>query len=108
MGEVLVYEIMAKGRKVLHMGSLNMDASEDYPQGVAVMTVPFQGRSDLSGYALQFVRRVKPACLYLHHFDDTFPPISRTVDTRRFVENIRRDFPEMKVVIPRYGEEFSF
>ncbi len=103
-GEVLVFEIEAKGKKVLHMGSLNLDEKEKYPEGVDLLTLPFQGRSDINEYALPFVEKLKPKALYLHHFDDTFPPVSQTVNCDIFVEKIRNNFPEVKVIVPEYGK----
>lgn len=106
--EVLVFEVSAGSKKILHMGSLNMDQEENYPVGVEVMTVPFQGRSDINRYAMDFVRRIKPGAIFLHHFDDSFPPISSQVDTNDFVEAVRREFPGAKVIVPSYGQQFSF
>lgn len=107
-GEVLVYEIEVKGKKILHMGSLNMDEKEIYPQAVDVMTLPFQGRSDLDRYALQFVERVRPKHVYLHHFDDSFPPISSRVNAKQFCMSVKKAFPGIAVSVPLYGETITF
>lgn len=107
-GEVLVYEIEVKGKKILHMGSLNMDDKEIYPQSVDIMTIPFQGRSDLDHYALQSVDRVKPKNIYLHHFDDSFPPISSRVNTSRFCQSVKNIFPGTEVIVPGHGQAIAF
>ncbi len=73
-GQTLIFHVEAEGKKILHMGSLNMDETENYPDDIDVLTVPFQGRSDLDEYSLQFVQRLKPKSVYLYHFDDSFPP----------------------------------
>lgn len=106
--EVLVFEVSAGSQKMLHMGSLDMDREENYPTGVEVMTIPFQGRSDINRYAMDFVRRIRPGTIFLHHFDDSFPPISSRVDTRDFSEAVRIEFPGTKVIEPSYGQQFSF
>ncbi len=106
-GRVLVYKITAGGTTILHMGSLNLDPSETYPRGCDLLTLPFQGRSDLDTYALQFVELLKPKSIYLHHFDDSFPPVSSSVDTTAFVETIKAQFPEIKVIIPTFGQVVS-
>ncbi|MEW5785874.1 MAG: MBL fold metallo-hydrolase [Bacillota bacterium] len=102
-GEVLVYLIEADGKRILHMGSLNLAENEDYPISVDLLTLPFQGRSDLDDYALAFVRRLEPRALFMHHFDDSFPPVSSTVDTGKFVENMAGLFPECRVIVPAFG-----
>lgn len=103
-GEVLVYEISAGGKTVLHLGSLNLDKSEIYPTGADLLTLPFQGRSDLNSYTLNFIERLKPKALYLHHFDDSFPPISSRVYTSNFTQQVKSKYTNLPVVVPRYDE----
>lgn len=106
MGTVLVYQIEAGGKKILHLGSLNLAGEENYPEETDILTLPFQGRSDLDVYALKFVEKIKPKNIYLHHFDDTFPPMSSNVDCSRFVEAVNKAYPELNVVIPDYATPF--
>ncbi len=42
--------------------------------------------------------------LYLHHFDDAFPPVPGTVDTRKFCEAVKRTFPDTGVIVPDHGQ----
>jgi L-ascorbate metabolism protein UlaG (beta-lactamase superfamily) len=106
-GQTLIYEIEVDGKKIMHLGSLALAEGENYPQNVDILVLPFQGRSDLAMYALPFVTRIKPKTIYLHHFDDTFPPISNTISTDKFVQNVRKDFPEVKFIIPLRGSGIS-
>lgn len=99
-GEVLVYFIEVKGKKILHLGSLNLDESERYPDKVDVLTVPYQGRSDLPAYALEFVSRFQPESIYLHHFDDSFPPVSSPVDLQPFINLVKERFPGIWMIRP--------
>jgi L-ascorbate metabolism protein UlaG (beta-lactamase superfamily) len=103
-GEVLVYEIEAGGKKVLHMGSLNLDPTETYPTGSDLLTLPFQGRSDLNTYALKFIDKLKPKALFLHHFDDSFPPVSSTINTSSFIRSAASAYPDLPVIVPEYKE----
>lgn len=103
-GKVLVYRIAADGKTVLHLGSLNLDSSEEYPAGMDLLTLPFQGRSDLNSYALKFIELLMPKALYLHHFDDAFPPVSSSVDTASFIEKAAREYPDLPVIIPAFKE----
>jgi L-ascorbate metabolism protein UlaG (beta-lactamase superfamily) len=107
MGNVLAYQIEAEGKTILHLGSLNLSNEEIYPEKVDVLTIPFQGRADLSVYALQFVQRIKPKALFLHHFDDTFPPVSNHIDCQGFVKSIQNLFPDMNIIIPVYRKPYS-
>jgi len=107
MGNVLAYQIEAEGKTILHLGSLNLSNEEIYPEKIDVLTLPFQGRADVSLYALQFVKRIKPRALFLHHFDNTFPPISNNIDYREFVKSVQHLFPDMNIIIPVYRKQYS-
>ena len=78
------------------------------PQGASVLCVPFQGRSDLPTFTLPFIEKLKPHSIFLHHFDDTFPPISSQVDCAPFAALVRRLYPEMTVIIPEFGGQLPY
>ncbi|MHB8156303.1 MAG: MBL fold metallo-hydrolase [Desulfocucumaceae bacterium] len=103
-GQTLAFHIQIGDYGVLHLGSLNMDETEVYPTNTDLLTIPFQGRSDLNSYGLQFVQRIRPRSIYLHHFDDSFPPISSSVDVREFTRKVKELFPETKVIVPKHGQ----
>jgi len=105
-GETVVYDISASCRHVLMMGSLNLDGNTEYPIGADLLILPFQGRSDMSGYAAPFIDRLQPKRIMLIHFDDSFPPISRTVKTEPFVSLMRRKHPGIPVIRPTAGAEW--
>lgn len=107
MGNVLAYQIEAEGKTILHLGSLNLSSEEIYPEKVDMLTLPFQGRADLNVYALQFVQRIKPKALFLHHFDDTFPPVSNNIDYRAFVKSVQNLYPNINIIIPVYREPYT-
>ncbi len=106
-GEVLVFHIKVTGKELLAMGSMNLAKKERYPKNVDLLMLPFQGRSDINKYAFKFVKKLKPKAIYLHHFDDTFPPISRHVDFSSFQKRLRKKFAKIKLIVPGYGENYS-
>lgn len=95
------------GKKMLHFGSLGIDPESNYPAGSDILSLAYQGNSRLDEIAVDIVGRLKPKAVYLHHFDDAFPPISREVDTKPFEERMKKDFPDVQVVKPDYRELFS-
>ena len=97
-GETVIYDIRTPGERILLIGSLNLDDSTVYPEGVDLLILPFQGRSDLAKYAMRFIERLKPKEVLLDHFDDTFPPISSKVETEGFIKNMRRAYPDIPVI----------
>ena len=84
-GEILFYEITCGTLRLQIMGSLGLDADTAYPTGADWLILPFQGRSDLTEYAMPLVERLAPRGILLDHYDDAFPPMSATVDTAGFV-----------------------
>jgi len=106
-GQVLVYKISGGDRTILHLGSLNLDPTESYPLGCSLLTIPFQGRSDLNHYAMQFIEKLQPEQLLLHHFDDAFPPVSSSIDTSAFVDRLSTIYPHLNVIVPRFNQRIN-
>jgi L-ascorbate metabolism protein UlaG (beta-lactamase superfamily) len=102
-GETVVYDISAANKRVLLLGSLNLDDDTENPAGADLLILPFQGRSDISKYAMQFIDRLQPKKVLLDHFDDAFPPISSNVRTGLFISLMRRKHPDILVICPQKG-----
>ena len=105
-GETVVYHIAASGRSVLLMGSLNLDDDTEYPKNADLLIMPFQGRSDIGGYAVQFIRRLQPKKILLDHYDNTFPPVSSYVNPEPFIKLMRQKYPDIPVICPRVGADW--
>lgn len=107
-GEVLVFMIEAEGKKILHLGSLSLDNEVHYPGGADLLMIPYQGRSDLLTYTPQFLERLDPKALYLHHFDDAFPPVSSPMVVEPFIDAVKENYPQMQIAHPRVFEPVVF
>jgi len=105
-GETVVYDISVANNHILLMGSLNLDDETDYPTGADLLIMPFQGRSDINKYAMQFIDRLKPKKVLLDHFDDTFPPISSAVKTSHFLSLMQQKYPGLQVIVPQSSAEW--
>jgi L-ascorbate metabolism protein UlaG (beta-lactamase superfamily) len=105
-GETVVYDIYSAKEHILLLGSLNLDEDTEYPKGVDLLILPFQGRSDISSYALPFIERLRPKKVLLDHFDDTFPPISSVVDTGLFVKLMADKHPDIPVICTQASNEW--
>jgi len=79
-GETVGFLIEGDGRSVYAMGSLGLDEGTDYPTGMDLLVLPYQGTSDLLTPALRIIDRLKPGSVLLDHFDDAFPPGTSPVD----------------------------
>ena len=107
-GETVVYDVAVANKRILLLGSLNLDDDTEYPKGADLLILPYQGRSDICRYTLSFIDRLKPKMVLLDHFDDSFPPISSSMKTSPFISLMREKYPEVPVVCPRAGAEWSF
>ena len=103
-GQTLLYEIRAEGKTVLLLGSMGLLPEMDYPTGADLLILPFQGCDNPAKQAAQIVERLRPERILLDHFDDAFPPISRSVDTRPFKKLMDERYPQIRVAKPVAGK----
>lgn len=100
-GEILAYKIEAEGKMLFILGSLNLDSKTDYPKNADVLFLPYQGASVLKDKAKAIIEQLKPVSVFLTHYDDTFPPVSNTVNTAEIEEFIKKEYILYK---PKQGE----
>lgn len=103
-GETVVYMAEAEGKRVLIMGSLGLDENTEYPIGADAFVCPFQGNSRIGEKAEKIIVRLAPKRVLLDHFDDAFPPLSDTIDTSAFCEEMAEKHSEIQVRVPAFGE----
>lgn len=106
-GQTFAYEVCAEGKRVFLMGSPGLSENVDYPTGADLLILPFQGSAKLEERALEIVERLQPRRVMLDHFDDAFPPVSESVDTRLFKKKMDEKFPQIPVVKPVAGKTCS-
>ena len=105
-GETVVFDVSTEDKRLLLLGSLNLDDNTEYPIGADLLIVPFQGRSDIASYTVPFIERLQPKKIILDHFNDTFPPISSEVNTGPFISLMRQKYPGIPVICPHAGPEW--
>jgi len=103
-GETVAYYVKTQDKKVLLLGSLNLDENTVYPQDADLLILPLQGRSDINVYAMQIIDRLLPKRVLLDHFDDSFPPISSSVSTAQFISLMSSRHPGVPVICPQAGD----
>lgn len=100
-GEILGYKIEAEGKILFLLGSLNLDPETEYPKNADILFLPYQGASVLADKAKEILEVLKPKGVFLTHYDDTFPPVSNTVDTSEIEQLIKKKY---KLYKPVQGE----
>lgn len=89
-GETLFYVIRAEGKTVFHMGSMNLRDDVDYPSECDMLLLPYNGWEDSFPPAKAVIERLKPKKVLLHHFDNTFPPLTQE--------------PHLQPLLEKYGD----
>ena len=51
------------------------------------------------------VKILQPKIVIPYHWDNFFPPISRTENIEPFLEMMTRDFPDIEILLPKFDEE---
>ena len=102
-GQVLSWRFYVGGRVIQFFGSAGSSPEElermrDIP--IDILMLPLQGHSDILKIGLDYVNHLKPAIVIPHHYDSFFPPISKTVDIRPFIDDMRKYHPEIRVMVP--------
>jgi len=99
-GETVIYEVFSEKKRIVIMGSLNLDKDTEYQKGADLLVLPLQGRSDICNYSMFVIDCLQPKKVMLDHFDDAFPPISSAVDTEPFISLMREKHPGVEVIRP--------
>lgn len=104
--EVLAFYVREGEQSVLILGSANKDAQTTYPNA-DVLVYPYQGRSDMLEYSLNFVKDFSSGTVLCDHFDDAFPPVTSRMNAEEFKQKLEEQ-GKVKVIIPKEYEEITF
>ena len=99
--DVLAFEVTNALRSVFLLGSANCCGDVAYPMNMDLLIYPYQGRSDMQTYSVQFLDRFMPRRVMLDHFDDAFPPITAQMDCTPFVRQTRLSHPDIQMLVPK-------
>ncbi len=101
--ETLMYEIMAEGKRILLLGSMNLLPDVRYPSDCDLLILPYVGYEDNLAQAKWIISRLNPEKVLLTHFDNTFPPLTRGEDTAEIV-NAGLD---CEILVPEYKKSIE-
>ncbi len=109
MGDVFGFCTSFKGKKIVSFGSLwheYEDILEKY-ENCDVFVAPLAGNSkkNLAKKGGRIVDLLKPKIIVPVHWDNFFPPISRTEDLRPFFKYIEINHPNIEIIMPKIDEE---
>ncbi|MBU1344571.1 MAG: MBL fold metallo-hydrolase [Proteobacteria bacterium] len=109
-GRVLSWRFNIEDKIVQCFGSAGSSSAELKKLGdkpIDILLLPLQGHSDICQIGLNYVKSLKPKIVIPHHYDNFFPPISKTIDIGPFVEMVKKEVKKTIVIIPKMNETFS-
>lgn len=101
--DIYALEISCEGKRVFVLGSAGMDGQTDYPKGADLLVFPYQGRTRMHRYLGDFLRVFEPKAVMIDHFDNSFPPLTHTVNVKKFLPSVKKILPSAKAFVPREG-----
>ncbi len=99
-GEFVAYEIEAEGKKIFLTGSFREHPKEHYPEDVDLFILANGGSVFIPEKTKNFIKRYHPKKILVDHFDNAFPPLTRTVSVKRLKNTIKKNHPEIEFIIP--------
>ena len=107
-GRVLSWRFSLEGRTIQHLGSAGTPPGGlENLMSADVLMLPLEGHSNICMIAANLVRRLAPRYVIVHHHDNFYPPVSRTVDIAPFVEQVNRQCPDTRIIVPRLNIPFA-
>ncbi len=99
-GEIVAYEIETEGKKIFLTGSFREYPSEEYPKDIDLLILANGGSVFVPEKTKGFIERYKPKKIFVDHFDDAFPPLTRTVSVNRLKNTVEKNHPEIEFIVP--------
>ncbi len=99
-GEIVAYEIEGHGKRIFLTGSFREHPDEVYPEDVDLFVLANGGSVFVPEKTKSFIERYRPKKIFVDHFDDAFPPLTRNVSVKRLKETVERNHPEIEFIVP--------
>ncbi|MBQ6067709.1 MAG: MBL fold metallo-hydrolase [Clostridia bacterium] len=100
-GEIVIYEVENKGKRIVLMGSYGTADGVSYPKNPDAFVLPYGGNSNIAALSAPFIKAMSPKKIIVDHYDASFPPLTKRMDVEGFGRTLAKDHPEIKYVIPQ-------
>lgn len=99
-GEIVAYEIEAEGKKIFLTGSFREHPEETYPDDIDLLILANGGSVFVPEKTKAFIDRYRPKKIFVDHFDDAFPPLTRDVSVERLKKTVKKNHPDIEFIVP--------
>lgn len=107
-GEIVAYEIEAEGKKIFLTGSFREHPDEEYPNDIDLLILANGGSVFVPEKTKDFIDKYRPKKIFVDHFDDTFPPLTRNVSVQRLKKMTEENHPEIEFIVPEICKAVEF
>ena len=104
-GEIVAFEIEAEGKKIFLTGSFREHPDEAYPEDIDLMILANGGSVFVPEKTKHFIEKYRPKKIFVDHFDDAFPPLTRNVSVKRLKETVNKKYPDIEFIVPEICKE---
>lgn len=109
-GQPVSWRFTINNTVIHHFGSGGSTLAELIPlihEKTDVLLVPLQGHTSICDIAYLYVKMLHPKMVIPQHHDDFFPPISKHIDIKPFIDRVKTAFPEIEVREMQMNDEIS-
>lgn len=99
-GEIVAFEIEAEGKKIFLTGSFREHPEGGYPENADLFILAHGGTVFMPENTKSFIDKYTPKKILVDHFDNAFPPLTRTVSVKRLEKTVRKNHPEIEFITP--------
>ena len=99
-GEIVAYEIEGEGKRIFLTGSFREHPEEIYPENADMLILANGGSVFVPEKTKEFIDRYHPKKIFVDHFDDAFPPLTRNVSVKRLKSTVEKNHPEIEFIVP--------
>lgn len=105
--DIYALEISDGEKTAVVLGSAGMERTANYPKGADLLVFPYQGRARMHRYLRKFLDVFRPKAVMIDHFDDAFPPLSHTMNVKKFAPAVEKRLPSARALVPTEGEWYE-
>ena len=106
-GEIVAYEILHGGKRIFLTGSFRDTPSVEYPRDVDLLVLANGGSVFVPEKTAGFIAKYKPKAILVDHFDNAFPPVTRTVSVNRLRKKVAKNHPDIRFIVPEICKEIE-
>ena len=105
--EIVAYEITNGGKKIFLTGSFRDTPSIEYPRDIDLLVLANGGSVFVPEKTAGFIAKYKPKAILVDHFDNAFPPVTRTVSVKRLQKKVAKNHPDIRFIVPEICKEIE-